>query len=195
MKVPLSLCQLLQKFSPERERCRIMDVKSFVMFYVCITFAFPSSLLLRSNKYTTNEHRLSYILQLHPFYTSKCTPFISLKLIFMSFEMSKFNFELLRQLLDSLKLLETFQILNIKCWKHSSQSEGDGNLVLSNFHIYQRIPIETLELNTEIGNWISISAGKTLTAIFLLSIQYFPWNSPNEWQPKLKSPQPQPTLN
>ena len=116
MKVPLSLCQLLQKFSPERERCRIMDVKSFVMFYVCITFAFPSSLLPRSNKYTTNEHRLSYILQLHPFYTSKCTPFISLKLIFMSFEMSKFNFELLRQLLDSLKLLETFQILNIKCW-------------------------------------------------------------------------------
>ena len=41
MKVPLSLCQLLQKFSPERERCRIMDVKSFVMFYVCITYAFP----------------------------------------------------------------------------------------------------------------------------------------------------------
>ena len=99
-------------------------------------------------------------------FSSECTLFIIVKHIFMSFEMSKCNFELLRKLLNSLKLLETFQILNIKCWKHSSQSEGDGNLVLSNFHIYQRIPIETLELNTEIGNWISISTGKTLTALF-----------------------------
>ena len=29
--------------------------------------------------------------------------------------------------------------------KHSSQIEGDGNFVLRNFHICQRIPIETLE--------------------------------------------------
>ena len=92
---------------------------------------------------------------LHPFFASKCTTFVIVKLIFMSFEMSKCNFELLRKLLNSLKLLETFQILNIKCWKHSSQSEGDGNLVLSNFHICQRIPIETLELNTEFESPIS----------------------------------------